>query len=96
MFVVQDLLDENQIPKLTINGGRKPRIVRYQLLQKVQPLVTNREAHFHKCQPISYTLARKLLCYSFKYNSFFGCWDPVKVSINRDIPTLSLFKSQSI
>uniref|UniRef100_A0A673XQZ8 Adenylate kinase 9 n=1 Tax=Salmo trutta TaxID=8032 RepID=A0A673XQZ8_SALTR len=63
---------------LTINGGRKPRIVRYQLLQKVQPLVTNREAHFHKCQPISYTLARKLLCYSFKYNSFFGCWDPVK------------------
>uniref|UniRef100_A0A8C7P6I5 Adenylate kinase 9 n=1 Tax=Oncorhynchus mykiss TaxID=8022 RepID=A0A8C7P6I5_ONCMY len=66
------------IPKLTINGGRKSRIVRYQLLQKVQPLVTNREAHFHKCQPISYTLARKLLCYSFKYNSFFGCWDPVK------------------
>ncbi|XP_021456393.2 adenylate kinase 9 isoform X1 [Oncorhynchus mykiss] len=75
---MMELLDENQIPKLTINGGRKSRIVRYQLLQKVQPLVTNREAHFHKCQPISYTLARKLLCYSFKYNSFFGCWDPVK------------------
>ncbi|CAB1340054.1 unnamed protein product [Coregonus sp. 'balchen'] len=75
---MMELLDENQIPKVTINGGRKPRIVRYQLLQKVQPLVTNREAHFHKCQPISYTLARKLLCSSFKYNSSFGCWDPVK------------------
>uniref|UniRef100_A0A3P8YJJ5 Nucleoside-diphosphate kinase n=1 Tax=Esox lucius TaxID=8010 RepID=A0A3P8YJJ5_ESOLU len=76
--MITDLLNDNRIPKLSINAGRKPRNVRSQLLFKVQPLVTNREAHFHKGQTISYATARKMLSNSYKYNSSFGWWDPVK------------------
>ncbi|XP_046877163.1 adenylate kinase 9 isoform X1 [Hypomesus transpacificus] len=75
---IMDLLMENQIPKQTISAGRKPRIVRYQLLQKVQPLLSNREALFLKCQPLSYSLARKLIHFSYKYPTAYGCWDPVR------------------
>uniref|UniRef100_W5KSE9 Adenylate kinase 9 n=1 Tax=Astyanax mexicanus TaxID=7994 RepID=W5KSE9_ASTMX len=73
-----DLLAELQISRLNVNAGRKPHIVRYQLLQKVQPLVENREALFEKCQPINYSVARKLLQFSYKFFSAFGCWDPVQ------------------
>lgn len=41
--------------------------------------MVNRESLFQMCQPISYSLARRLLYRSFKYPSAFGCWDPVKV-----------------
>ncbi|KAJ8009601.1 hypothetical protein DPEC_G00090590 [Dallia pectoralis] len=78
LTMTTDLLNDNQIPQLSINASLKPRIVRYQLLQKVQPLVSNRESYFHKGQPISYSVARKLLSSSYKYNSSFGWWDPVK------------------
>uniref|UniRef100_UPI003AAF6DC3 adenylate kinase 9 n=1 Tax=Centroberyx gerrardi TaxID=166262 RepID=UPI003AAF6DC3 len=75
---VTELLSELNIPKVSISASRKPRIVRYQLLQKIQPLLTNRESLFQKCQPISYSLARKLLHSSYKFHSAFGCWDPIK------------------
>ncbi|KAM6954065.1 adenylate kinase 9 [Aplochiton taeniatus] len=71
-------LADLHVPSLTINAGRKPRIVRYQLLQKVEPLKTHREALFLKCQPLSFGLARKLLHFSYKHNSSFGSWDPVR------------------
>ncbi|XP_050995505.1 adenylate kinase 9 isoform X2 [Labeo rohita] len=73
-----DFLTDNQIPRLVISAGRPPRIVRYQLLQGIKPLMVNRESLFQMCQPISYSLARRLLYSSFKYPSAFGCWDPVK------------------
>lgn len=41
--------------------------------------MVNRESLFQMCQPISYSLARRLLYRSFKYPSAYGCWDPVKV-----------------
>ncbi|XP_073708860.1 adenylate kinase 9 [Garra rufa] len=73
-----DFLTDNQIPRLVISAGRPPRIVRYQLLKGIKPLMVNRESLFQMCQPISYSLARRLLYCSFKYPSAFGCWDPVK------------------
>ncbi|XP_685909.5 adenylate kinase 9 isoform X1 [Danio rerio] len=73
-----DLLSDNQIPRLVISAGRLPRIVRYQLLKEIKPLMENRDSLFQTCQPISYSLARRLLYCSFKYPSAFGCWDPVK------------------
>ncbi|XP_066533319.1 adenylate kinase 9 [Hoplias malabaricus] len=73
-----ELIAELQIPRLIINAGRKPHIVRYQLLQKVQPLVENREALFQQCRLINYGVARKLLHSSYKFYSTFGCWDPVR------------------
>ncbi|XP_076873527.1 adenylate kinase 9 isoform X2 [Brachyhypopomus gauderio] len=73
-----DLLEDHQIPRLTINAGRKPHIVRYQLLQKVKPLVENRAALFHQCYPLSCGLAQILLQFSYRFYSAFGCWDPVR------------------
>ncbi|KAK9956621.1 hypothetical protein ABG768_014340 [Culter alburnus] len=73
-----DFLTDNQIPRLVISAGNLPRIVRYQLLQGIKPLMVNRDSLFQMCQPISYSLARRLLYCSFKYPSAFGCWDPVK------------------
>ncbi|XP_076612348.1 adenylate kinase 9 isoform X2 [Chaetodon auriga] len=82
---VTELLSEQNIPKVSINASRKLRIVRHQLLQKIQPLLTNRESLFQKCQPISYSLAHKLLLSSYKLHSAFGCWDPVKQYRERDL-----------
>ncbi|XP_026196504.1 adenylate kinase 9 isoform X2 [Anabas testudineus] len=78
LITLTNLLTEQNIPNLSISASRKPRIVRYQLLQQIQPLLTNRESLFQKCQPISYSLAHKLLVSSYKFHSAFGCWDPIK------------------
>ncbi|KAF7661400.1 hypothetical protein LDENG_00263070 [Lucifuga dentata] len=75
---VTELLNQQNLPKVAINASRKPRIVRYQLLQKIQPLLTNRESLFQKCQPITYSLAHKLLVSCYKFHSAFGCFDPIK------------------
>ncbi|KAG7244154.1 hypothetical protein INR49_004227 [Caranx melampygus] len=78
LVTVTELLSEQNIPSISISGSRKLRNVQLQLLQKIQPLVTNRESLFQKCQPISYSLAQKLLLSSYKLHSAFGCWDPIK------------------
>nr|XP_057912171.1 adenylate kinase 9 isoform X2 [Doryrhamphus excisus] len=75
---VLELLAELNIPRISINAGRKKPLIRRQLLLKVEPLHTNRESLFQKCQAISYMLSQKLLLYSYKYHSAFGCLDPVK------------------
>lgn len=80
LFYQQDLLGDENIPKVTIGASRKPWPVRHQLLQRIQPLMTNRESLFQKCQPISSALAQKLLLCSYKRHSAFGFWDPIKVS----------------
>lgn len=77
----QELLSEQNIPKVSITASHKVQIVQRQLLQKIHPLVTNRESLFQQCQPISYNLAEKLLLSSYKLHSAFGCWDPIKVGI---------------
>lgn len=81
LFYYQELLTEQNIPKVLISASQKLRLVQHQLLQKIQPLLTNRESLFQKCQPISYSLAQKLLLASYKLHSAFGCWDPIKVGI---------------
>ncbi|KAM7395370.1 hypothetical protein PAMA_006910 [Pampus argenteus] len=85
LVTVTELLSEQNIPKVSINASRKLRIVRHQLLHKIQPLLTNRESLFQKCQPISYTLVLKLLLSSYKHHSAFGCWDPIKLYKERDL-----------
>ncbi|KAM9339254.1 adenylate kinase 9 [Symphorus nematophorus] len=80
-----ELLSEQNIPKISISASRKLRIVQHQLLKKIQPLLTNRESLFQKCQPISYSLAQKLLLSSYKFYSAFGCWDPIKQYKERDL-----------
>ncbi|CAB1435475.1 unnamed protein product [Pleuronectes platessa] len=78
LATVTELLSEQNIPSISISASRKPLMVRNQLLKKLQPLLTNRESLFQTCQPISSTLAKTLLLYSYKLHSAFGCWDPIK------------------
>ncbi|KAK9531540.1 hypothetical protein VZT92_010959 [Zoarces viviparus] len=82
---VTGLLSEQNISKVSISSSRKPRIVRHQLLQMIQPLLTNRESLFQRCQPISYRVAHKLLLSSYKRHSAFGYLDPVKQYKDRDL-----------
>ena len=79
LFYTQELLSEQNIPSIVISASRKPLFVRNQLLQKLQPMLTNRESLFQICQPISSTLAQRLLLFSYKLHSAFGCLDPIKV-----------------
>ncbi|XP_056284243.1 adenylate kinase 9 [Pseudoliparis swirei] len=85
LATVMELLSELSISKVLIRASRKLRIVRYQLLQKIQPLLTNRESLFQRCKPISYSLAHKLLLSSYKRHSAFGYWDPIKQYKERDV-----------
>ena len=48
--------------------------------ERLKRLVEDRESLLEKCRPVNYSLARKLLQFSYKYHSAFGCWDPVTVS----------------
>ncbi|KAM4771030.1 adenylate kinase 9 [Rhinophrynus dorsalis] len=77
---VKEELEKLMIPCVTINGGRKLNIVRYQLYEKLKHIVENRESLFEKGYPVSYALAKKLLQMSYKHPSVFGRWDPVKLS----------------
>ncbi|KAK1889504.1 Adenylate kinase 9 [Dissostichus eleginoides] len=85
LATVMELLSELNIPKVSISASRKLRIVRQQMLHKIQPLLTNRESLFQKCQPILYSLAHKLLLSSYKLHSAFGCWDPIKQYKEKDL-----------
>ncbi|KAM8832237.1 adenylate kinase 9 isoform 2-T2 [Spinachia spinachia] len=84
VVTVTELLGELNIPIVSISASRILSIVRRQLLQKIQPLLTNRESLFQSCQPISYSLAHRLLLSSYKLHSAFGCWDPIKLYKDRD------------
>ncbi|XP_074779446.1 adenylate kinase 9 [Athene noctua] len=77
---VQEELEKMLIPQIEINGGRKPHIVRYQIYSKLNSLMENRGSIFEKCYPISLPLAHKMLFFSYKFQSSFGQWDPIKLS----------------
>uniref|UniRef100_A0A8C0EWQ7 Adenylate kinase 9 n=1 Tax=Bubo bubo TaxID=30461 RepID=A0A8C0EWQ7_BUBBB len=77
---VQEELEKMLIPQIEINGGRKPHIVRYQIYSKLNSLMENRGSIFEKCYPISLPLAHKMLVFSYRFQSSFGQWDPIKLS----------------
>ncbi|XP_063773183.1 adenylate kinase 9 isoform X2 [Pseudophryne corroboree] len=77
---VKEELQSLLIPCVTINAGRKPHIVHYQLYEKLKHIVENRESLFEKSYPINLPLANKMLHVSYKHPSIFGRWDPVKLS----------------
>ncbi|KAG8444676.1 hypothetical protein GDO86_009735 [Hymenochirus boettgeri] len=77
---VKEELQRLKIPLITIDGGRKPHIVHYQLYQTLKHIVENRESLFEKCYPVNADLANRILQMSYKQPSIFGRWDPVKLS----------------
>ncbi|KAM3602818.1 uncharacterized protein V6R79_011333 [Siganus canaliculatus] len=85
LLSVTELLDGQNIPKVSIESSCKLRIVRQQMLHKIQPMLSDRESLFQTCQPISCSLAQKLLLSSYKSHSAFGCWDPVQQYNEKDL-----------
>lgn len=68
------------IPRIELEGGRKPHIVRYALTKKLKPYIHYRHSLFERVYPISEKLAIKMLQLGYKQPSRFGRWDPVLVS----------------
>ncbi|XP_072307858.1 adenylate kinase 9-like [Eucyclogobius newberryi] len=89
--VMMVLLGEQNITTMTVDAGGKLKKVRRQLLNHVQPFLTNRESLFLKCQPISCPQAQKLLSSSYKYYSAFKLWDPIQLYNERDVIHPSLW-----
>jgi len=74
-------MDELLIPKIDIDGTRKPHIVRYILNKKLKPIIDARQSMFERVYPISEKLAMKMLATGYKQPSRFGRWCPVRVSL---------------
>ncbi|EDO38691.1 predicted protein [Nematostella vectensis] len=79
LAVVQETLEELLIPRLEINGGRKPRIVRYCIEKALRPVIDYRESLFDRCFAIDMFLANKMIVTGYKFPSRFGRWCPVKL-----------------
>nr|XP_023692139.1 adenylate kinase 9 isoform X1 [Paramormyrops kingsleyae] len=77
---IMEALTDVQIPQITVRAGRTPQMVRRQLHDKLGALLEKREALFEMCQPLSCSLAHRMLRLSYKFYSGFGYWDPVKLS----------------
>eukprot|EP00057_Strongylocentrotus_purpuratus_P026855 XP_011681329.1 PREDICTED: adenylate kinase 9 [Strongylocentrotus purpuratus] len=76
---VQETLEEIMIPRMELNGGRKPHIVRFTLEQSLRPVQDFRESLFEKVYPVREMVARKMLQIGYKHQSRFGRWCPVKL-----------------
>ena len=72
-------MEEILIPRVEIDGGRKPRIVRYCLERAIRPIVDYRDGIFDRCYSIDPGVAQRMLVQGYKFPSRFGKWCPVKV-----------------
>lgn len=79
-YYFQEALEEILIPRVEINGGRKPRIVEYCIKKVLKPVVDFRESLFDRCFAIDGYLANRMLTMGYKFPSRFGRWCPVKVT----------------
>lgn len=82
LFIImfQEALEEILIPRVEMNGGRKPRIVEYCIKKVLKPVVDFRESLFDRCFAIDGYLANRMLTMGYKFPSRFGRWCPVKVT----------------
>ena len=74
-------MQEQQIPRFTIDGNRKPTIVNYTIKKKLQKYIEFRQSLFERVYPIKFKVANKLIDFGYKHLSRFGRWCPVKVRI---------------
>ncbi|XP_033125059.1 adenylate kinase 9-like isoform X4 [Anneissia japonica] len=75
---LQENLEELMVPRIDINAGRKPHIVRYTLEQNLKPVIDYRPSLFERVYPIKESVAKKMLEVGYKHPSRFGRWCPVK------------------
>ena len=69
------------IPRIELDGGRKPHIVKYLMNKRLKKIIQFRHSIFERVYPISEKLAVRMLQVGYKQPSRFGKWDPVKVSL---------------
>ena len=67
------------IPRIELDAGRKPHIVRYTMSKKLRSIVQYRHSLFERVYPIPERLALRMLQVGYKQPSHFGRWCPVKV-----------------
>ena len=79
IVLMQETLEELLIPKLDIDAGRKPHIVRYIVNKRLRPYIEFRHSLFERVYTISERLAHKMIQTGYKQPSRFGRWCPVKV-----------------
>lgn len=82
--IVQQALEECQLPILTVNAGRKLPIVRSQLMRRLKPLIECRASVFERVYPVSPGAIDKMLRAGYVRHSRFGRWDVVELSSERD------------
>ena len=76
---MQEVFSELQVPCHSINGSRKPGIVKFSVEKYLLPYTCNRQGLLTKCTPVNADIAKKLLNHGYKYLSPFKKWCPVKV-----------------
>ena len=81
LAAVQDKLEELLVPRIELDAGRKPHIVRYTMTKRLKSIVTYRQSLFERVYPVNERLAMRMLQTGFKQPSRFGRWDPVQVRI---------------
>ena len=69
------------VPRIELEAGRKPPIVRYQLSKKLRRIIEYRHSIFERVYPISERLAIRMMQTGYKQPSRFGRWCPVKVGM---------------
>ncbi|CAH1800208.1 unnamed protein product [Owenia fusiformis] len=79
LAVVQDVLEELLIPRIELDGGRKPHIIRYTLTKGLKNIVQYRHSIFERVYSISERMAKKMLQCGYKQPSRFGRWCPVQL-----------------
>ncbi|XP_041351641.1 adenylate kinase 9-like isoform X3 [Gigantopelta aegis] len=87
--MVQETLEELFIPRLEIDGSRKPHIIRYTMTKKLKRFVEYRPSIFERVYPVSEKVAKRMLQAGYKQPSRFGRWCPVKLSDGECIQPMS-------
>lgn len=79
LLLLQDVFVELQVPCHSINGCRKPSVVKYSVEKCLLPYTLNRQGLLTKCTPVNADIAKKLLDHGYKHLSPFKKWCPIKV-----------------
>ena len=89
--MLQETLEEISVPRVTVEGGRKPHIVRYSMSKGLKPFIDFRHSMFERVYPVNERLANKMLQTGYKQPSKFGRWCPVKVLLSVFVTCFYIF-----
>ena len=81
VLLSQEVFTELQVPCYSVNGCRRPSVVKFSVEKCIRPYTVDRQGLLTKCTPINADIAKKLLDYGYKQLSPFKKWCPVKVML---------------